>query len=349
MAAALTTYPCDCLTGALHTHTTSPAAARARGVHAPALWLAARRAAPAAEGLRARSLADAIEGALWGAVLGDALAAPTHWIYNYEALVAARGPRGVAGFAAPPAAHPGSWAYFSRADPRAEPVDIWGGAGAGAWAAPGAHYHGALRAGDNTLTARLLGALATALARDGALDARGWLRTYARALVAPSAGDGAHNDTWTDETHRVFFRNVAGAGAAPHEAGMEDACLSSLVLALPALLGYAASRDAAALAARAASQLTHKSAAAAAAADAWGDLLATLLAPYAARGDVAPDAPTAPDAPDAAPPRGGLVLDALAAACETLSEGRTDLRGVLARGLTDDAAFFGENVVFSSR
>ncbi len=349
-------YPCDCITGCLHIHTLSADAARHRGIHVshPSLWLdASRTSAPdAAAGLFAVDEADAIEGALWGALIGDALGAPLHWFYSWPALRDARDAHfngALRGYAATPGgmAHPNSAAYFSRCDPQREPVDIWGGAGAAAWAKAGTPYHGSLEIGDNTLTGRLLGGLIERCGSDGRFDATAWLRTYVQALTKKT-GPSGHNDTWTDETHRVFFRNIA-AGASPFEAGMEDSCLSSLVLAIPICLLYVHNSDAAALAVRTALQFTHKSDSGTAQAIMWGDLLATLIAPVtSARRVYSGDFCEVSEAVK----KSGIVLAALEAACATFSDGRTDLAAVLASGADEETAFHGAPgapPVFSSR
>jgi hypothetical protein len=321
----------------------------ARGVLAPGLFLRASRASPASCGLSARGVGDAVAGALWGALLGDALAAPLHWVYNRGALAEVRERAyggGLTGFAAsPPAAafpHPDSWKYFSRCAPGGEPVDTFRGRAA-AWASPGAWYHGSLAPGDSTLSGCLLAALTRHVAAEGGgFDARAWLRAYV-ATVTGAAGGCA--DTWTDEAHRVWARNAVGLGAEPWEAGMEDACLSSAALCLPLLLAYAGDRDGALLAVRCALQVSHKSELAVAQAVAWGDLLAALLAPYAAAAGGGGAAATTEDDP-------AFVDDALEAACGALG-GATPLAAALGAGLSDEDAFFGAGGdargVFSSR
>jgi ADP-ribosylglycohydrolase len=335
----MTSYPCDCFGGKLHTHTTSSLpAVRARGLLPSALWSRARCASPASAGLLASSLRDAVAGCMWGALIGDALAHPLHWVYSHDKLVSLRealyGPTGLTAYAShvEGSQHPDSAKYFSRCSPEAEPVDAFHGRpwGDGTW------YHATLPPGDSTLTGRIVALLLTHLEANRALDARAWLCEYLQLLTAP-----LHADTWVDETHRVFLRNLA-AGAEPYEAGMEDACLSSIVLALPLLLAYSGDADAAAVATRVLLQLTHKSTLASAQVDTFGHLLQTLLGPYRSRQNDGADA-VAHEA-DAT-----FVQDALATACATLSDDRTDLPSILARGLSDEEAYHGPNVVFSSR
>jgi ADP-ribosylglycohydrolase len=348
-----------------HVHDVPASVARARGVHDDgALRRAASAAVSAEEGLFARGISDAIAGALLGALIGDALAAPLHWVYNHDALNFLRGEHfdgGLTGYAAAPPSmvHPDSHKYFSRCDPSAEPVPGIFGGRAAMWTTPGTPYHRGLAAGDNTLTGRLLAGLIEIFAADAQADAAAFLKMYVSALVARE-GPAAHADAWVDETHRVFLRNLA-AGADPAESGMEDSCLSSLVLALPALLLYAFNRDAAALGVRVTSQFTHKSESAARDALWLGDVFAVLLAPYALatrpragaeEGAEAAPAFSASAASTTAQLRGSLVYEAFKRASASFSEGRTDLDRVLAAfppSRLAEEAFFGPAVIFSSR
>lgn len=216
--------------------------------------------------LLATSLADAISGSILGLMIGDALASPLHWIYTWSAAPSFKEHFGgkLRGYATTPAAaqaaHPDSHKYFSRCNPAAEPFPSIFGDGAtaaAAWGTPGMPYHGALPAGDNTLTARLVALASKGIAEHQGFDANAYAAAYTRLLLEGRAS-GENNDTWVDESHRVFFRNVA-RGAAPAEAGLDDCCLTGLALSLPCNLAYLANRDAADLACRAQLQLTHKS------------------------------------------------------------------------------------------
>lgn len=309
----------------------------------------------------AASLADAVEGALLGALLGDALAAPLHWHYSRAGLVAARashGPRGLEGFAAvPPAArrrHPDSGKYFARAAPLLHPVRAlfngreaeWTLEGDAAAAVGGAGvgpaYHAPLAAGESTLAGTLLLAAARSVVDARGVDAARWFDDYARVVVNASPG-ARHKDLWVDETHRVLWANIA-SGADPAAAGMDDACLSGLGLALPALLAYAGCRDTRLVAARTLLQFTHKSPDLDEPLAVLGELLSELLAAGAARGAGAAPPPGA----DA----GAGLHSLLAAAYSRLSpptSASLDLDEVLSRGLSDDEAYHGPTVVFSAR
>lgn len=217
--------------------------------------------------LLATSFEDAVSGAILGLMIGDALAAPLHWIYTWPAAASFKesffGGKLRHYTATPPAAqagHPDSHKYFSRCTPASEPFPaIFGAAAsaASAWRTPGTPYHGSLPAGDNTLTARLVAVTSRGIAAQRGFDADVYAADYVRVLLEGRAS-GANNDTWVDESHRVFFRNIA-RGAAPAEAGLDDCCLTGLALSVPCNLAYLGNRDAADLACRSQLQLTHKS------------------------------------------------------------------------------------------
>jgi len=146
-----------------------------------------------------------------------------------------------------------------------------------AWRTPGTHYHAGLPAGDNTLTMRLVAAVVSGVAERGGFDVEDHLQRHLYLLTA-GRKEGANNDLWVDESHRVLVRNMATARMAPYEAGLNDCCLTGLSLATPLCLAYARNRDTCAVATRTLLQLTHKSEDQALQAQWWGDLLAELLA-----------------------------------------------------------------------
>lgn len=147
-----------------------------------------------------------------------------------------------------------------------------------------------------------------------------------------------HNDTWVDESHRVLFRNIA-AGAQPWEGGMDDVCLTGIAMAVPVLLSYVGNRDAASVAVRSLSQLTHKHDDMVQQAVWWGDLLAQLLAPHFN------------DHKQPVQPSSGLNVKAshpvqslFSSLFSSFSPSGLDLQEVLSRGLTDEEAYHGRNV-----
>ena len=283
-------YACSCGGGGAHTHACNLSTCLRRGIYPglPPCCTAAPCDAAAPAGPGPTSLADAIEGALLGMLLGDALAAPLHWLYTWPETQAVNREHfggGLSGFAATPpgARHADSWKYFSRCTPTAFPVPALfstpegAAAASAAWATPGAFYHATLPAGDNTLTARLVTRLVQHLGARGGLCMDAWFATgYAPLLQRSGGAQGAHADLWVDEAHRVLFANLA-AGALPWEGGMDDLCLTGINLALPLLLAYACDRDAAELAVRCLLQLTHKNEDMVLQCMWWGDLLRALL------------------------------------------------------------------------
>jgi len=306
--------------------------------------------------------------------IGDALAAPLHWIYTLSAAreqidavfggCLARGGRYEGTPPAIAAAHPDSWRYFQRCDPAREPVDIFGGRQA-LWRVPGTSYHATLPAGDNTLSARLVtlvtacaaGASAAIPVGDGAAptaagteahaadESAGWnVEHYFAAYVRFLTTHGAHNnDTWVDEAHRVLIRNVA-AGAAPHEAGLNDCCLTGLALATPLALAYARNPDASDAAIASLLQLSHKSPDMLTQAAMWSETISALLVPAVQRvGDGSGERVDQ------------YLLRVLRRACDAFSGGRVDLQVVEAMSdaggevLSDVDAFHGHRSIFSLR
>ena len=191
-------YECDCLTGVRHRHALPAARARARGVHP-----GAPPAPPAPAGVEGDvdGVEDAVRGALWGLLIGDALAHPLHWYYTWPVTVAHKAEHyggGIRGYAAPApgAAHPDSHKYFQRCVPAQEPVPAIfegdGGRGGPAppqlWATPGTNYHATVPAGDNTLTARLAALVGESLLQDDGFDAEAYFRRYVALLAGREAG-----------------------------------------------------------------------------------------------------------------------------------------------------------------
>ncbi len=300
----------------------------------------------------AASLPDAIEGALLGMMIGDALAAPLHWLYTWpetQRIQAAHFGGGVTHYSASPAtAHPDSSKYFSRCRPAAQPVAaIFGPPEAAAqWAVPGTFYHAGLPPGDNTLTARLVARLVAHVGSTGGLHMDSWFAQGYMAMLQRQGGPSAsHADLWVDESHRVLFENLA-AGALPYEAGMDDLCLTGINLALPLLLAYNSDRDASELAARCLLQLTHKNEDMVQQCLWWGDLMRAILARTTANATATAAATAAATTPTAPVQQ---CIDAIFSSFSPLS-----LSGILASGLTPPQVYHGDaaaglSPIFSSR
>lgn len=217
--------------------------------------------------------------------IGDALAAPLHWVYTWPAAQELRksfaGGR-ISGYEATPAGmqHPDSWKYFQRCDPLKEPFPQAFGQDANEirsrWGEAGTPYHASLARGDNSLNARIIARTVEGLVQNGCFDADSYVAGYLDTVVNGRA-DGYCNDVWVDESPRVLTRNLA-KGFPPSASGLDDCCLTGLALAFPNLLAYAFNRDAADLACRAQLQATHKSEDMAGQAMWLGDLIRGILA-----------------------------------------------------------------------
>lgn len=320
-------YPCHCINGVLHTHEVSPEVGQRRGYHGGA----GPGVAPSTPGAPAvPPCDDAIKGSLLGLLIGDALGAPLHWCYTWsetEKLRAAHFPGGINTYQASPissgARHPDSHKYFHRCTPGNEPTPSIFGPTASQWGDTGVFYHGSLPPGDNTLTGRMVGELISHLSQAKGLSMDTWWQEHYLPLLTRAGSPPKHQDTWVDETHRVLFRNLA-KGAEAYEGGMEDLCLTGIALCVPLLLAYSGDRCTREKAVRALCQVTHKSEGMVQQVMWWGDLLDSVVG-------------------------GGDVQGAIHALFASFAEGRMDLGEVLARGLSDEQAYHGPTVVFSSR
>lgn len=337
----LVQYSCNCgSSGSFHTHLINLEIARRRGV----LLSSSFTPQQSTSGRFALDLRDAIRGSILAMLIGDALGSPLHWIYSSEKLAEIKRDLfmgGIEGYhhGSTIGKHPDSWKYFSRCDPKTQPVDsLFGGRGSElneSWSRQGTPYHNTLEAGDNTLTARLIASLVDHIVTNKGLDIENYLVSSYIPVITRE--DQRNNDTWVDETHRVFIRNLV-AGAHPFEAGMDDLCLTGIALCIPLLLAYSGNRDDCEISVRTLLQLTHKHEDGVKQALAWGDLLKQILAPHTS---------TLQHGNSRIPALS--VDDALKCSFEAFSEGRMNLDEVLSRGLSDLDAYHGQNVVFSSR
>ena len=339
-----TQYSCNCGEGTnVHTHLVNLELAKSRGVLIDSKSTNVTNEVDSVPPF-ALDLRDAIQGALLSMFIGDALGSPLHWIYSSDKLSMIKNEKfmgALQGYHQGSSidVHPDSWKYFSRCDPRKEPVDsVFGGSGSKleeSWRTPGTPYHNTLDAGDNTLTARLVAALVGSIVSSKGLDIDKYLASSYIPLITRANDNNA--DTWVDETHRVFIRNLV-AGAQPFEAGMDDLCLTGIAICVPLLLAYSANRDDCEIAVRTLLQLTHKNEDGVKQALAWSDLLKHILAPHTLSmhqgHSIIPSL---------------SVNQALRCSFDSFSEGRLNLDEVLSRGLSDIDAYHGPNVVFSSR
>jgi ADP-ribosylglycohydrolase len=210
------------------------------------------------------------EGALWGLLLGDALAMPVHWYYDRDALRNDYGE--VRELLAPRNPHPGSILHRSHYEPANPDADILHEQ-ARYWGQPGIHYHQHLQAGENTLNLQLVQLLLADLAEHGRYDAD----RYLERMIAFVRDPESHRDTYVEEWLRGFFERRA-RGVPLRECGVTEKHIGGLAGPVAVLLfhfddpalGRAASHEHC--------ELTHKGPAMSTALDAVADLLLPSLA-----------------------------------------------------------------------
>jgi len=156
---------------------------------------------------------DRVKGALYGLLIADALAMPTHWYYGGRRQV--EHDYGVIkGFVQPKTQISGSIMGKSNT----------GGAGRGGdqgsvigdvifhdkkkyWVSGSEyHYHQGMAAGDNTLEALLSRRVTRVLASSGGIfDVQALTSDYISFMTTP----GTHNDTYCGTSHRMFFGKLS--------------------------------------------------------------------------------------------------------------------------------------------
>ena len=229
------------------------------------------------------STADRVRGALWGMMVGDALAMPVHWYYRLSELQRDYGV--IRDYQAPKAIHPSAIMSLSST----------AGAGRGAqagnvvgdvilkgkkqhWGPAHRHYHQGMQAGENTLNALCARLVMRSLCRKRGHDTQDFLADYVQFMTA----EGSHNDTYAESYHRDFFANWA-RGVPAHQCagatGHDTASIGGLVGLAPVVLAIAAQGDAqqAVEASLRQLRLTHQSKPLEAFAAAYGRLLAQLV------------------------------------------------------------------------
>ena len=170
-------------------------------------------------------------GAIWGSLIGDALAMPVHWYYDRAALRRDYGV--VRDYLAPRNPHPDSILWRSAYTPINGRGDILHEQGQ-YWGQRGIHYHQFLAAGENTLSLQLARVLIGSLDESGGYDPEDYLQRYVDFMLTP----GRHRDTYVEECHRKFFTAYA-RGTSPRKCGGSDIHIGGLahVGVLVALLG----------------------------------------------------------------------------------------------------------------
>jgi ADP-ribosyl-[dinitrogen reductase] hydrolase len=191
--------------------------------------------------------ADRIRGALWGMMIGDALAMPVHWYYRLSELQRDFGV--IRDYQAPKELHPSSimaLSSTSRAGRGNQAGNVVGEVILKGkkhhWGPAGRHYHQGMRAGENTLNALCARLVLRSLCRKKSHDTADFLAEYAEFMTT----EGSHNDTYAESYHRDFFANWARgvpleqcAGATGHD----TASIGGLVGLAPVVLAVAAQGD----------------------------------------------------------------------------------------------------------
>ena len=185
-------------------------------------------------------------------LIADALAMPSHWVYNIRLMPRLFPPKGeITGFVDPPKHLPNSILNLSNT----------GGGGRGSdrgnlvgdvilhgkrkyWKrGKDYHYHTTLVAGEPTLEAQLMlllmrtwsGTEEDAGSGAGSAPLDAFRDAYVEFMTTP----GSHNDTYAATAHRMFFKNVM-AGKDPVDAPDDDrhnvAAIDALTLVTPVLL-----------------------------------------------------------------------------------------------------------------
>ena len=213
---------------------------------------------------------DRAEGALWGLMLGDALAMPVHWYYDRDALRRDYGE--VRELLAPRNPHPGSILHRSHYTPVNSDADILHDQ-ARYWGRPGIHYHQFLEAGENTLNLQLVQVLLADLEEQGRYDAD-W---YLDRMIAFVRDPSSHRDTYVEEWLRGFFERRA-RGVPLRECGVSETHIGGLVGPLAVLLLHHDDPALARTRAHEHRELTHRGPAMTEALDAVADVLLPVLA-----------------------------------------------------------------------
>jgi len=170
----------------------------------------------------ALSLADRVGGALWGMLIADALAMPSHWFYGGADQVKRVLGGAIEKYVPPPTHFPESIMALSstggagRGDTDGEIIGTVINHGKKKFWQRGSanHYHCTLRAGESTLEgemARLTmrsmtgGSTTGDATTAGGFDADRMQQEYVQFMTTP----GSHNDAYASSYHRLFFQRRA--------------------------------------------------------------------------------------------------------------------------------------------
>jgi len=184
---------------------------------------------------------DRIKGCLYGALIADALAMPTHWFYGGTQQVKKIYGGLIQGYIAPSTHLANS--IMSKSNT--------GGGGRGSFKGdvigniifhnkkqywkPNAdyHYHQGMSAGDNTLEALLLRRVLVQISKyNGEFNSKEILNDYVSFMTTPNT----HNDTYCGTCHRMFFAKYASGielSSCPDNDGHNVDTCDSIVTTIP--------------------------------------------------------------------------------------------------------------------
>eukprot|EP00475_Leptophrys_vorax_P022126 TRINITY_DN3007_c0_g1_i2.p1 TRINITY_DN3007_c0_g1~~TRINITY_DN3007_c0_g1_i2.p1 ORF type:complete len:317 (-),score=81.16 TRINITY_DN3007_c0_g1_i2:541-1491(-) len=196
--------------------------------------------------MSAASRGSALESAIWGMFVGDAMSVARHWYYSADVLKQHYPPiekkDGRCSFTAidPNLDHPDSWKYFSKIDTSLEPLDVFHDK-AKNYGIQGMHYHAGLKPGEPSINAQISALTIQYLmdvADDGGYDLEQYFSgPFAELFLKPRM----HNDTYVDGAVRSYFRKFAqNKRSFPPigDLGVDDPCNSAVVLAIPLILWF---------------------------------------------------------------------------------------------------------------
>lgn len=172
-----------------------------------------------------------LSGAIYGSLIADALAMPTHWYYDRLALQMDYGL--VQDYLQPGNPHPDSILWRSRYRPASPEADILHNQ-AMFWGERGVHYHQFLQAGENTLNLKLFRQLMDHILESDDYVPDRYLERYVAFMTTP----GNHNDTYIEECHREFFKAWVLRKKGKTASVPEEKHIGGLCLPIPILLFY---------------------------------------------------------------------------------------------------------------
>jgi ADP-ribosylglycohydrolase len=192
------------------------------------------------------TIVDRIGGALWGLLIADALAMPTHWYYDGHSQICDDYHGPLTGYVTPKYLLRGSIMNKSNT----------GGGGRGGFEGniiggvinhgkkkfwdpqESYHYHCTLRQGENTLDAQLVRLVIRAIGEQRNRFSEDSLRSdYVKFMTTP----GSHNDAYASTTHRMFFANRArglSLKKCPDNDQKNVDTLDGLLMIVPVCLAY---------------------------------------------------------------------------------------------------------------